>query len=220
MTTVVVQSCPGREELTLRTLDLLDGWGGAAQLAREGRAVFFWTGLDAPIRPPLGWAFVHNTREPRGERLDLWDIFRAVQGDDLLLIEDDVSPCKNAVPYMANWDAGPHTLTTFHNMLKRPHGSGGLDPSHGYGGNQAIKIPRDMLDWLVMRGDTDPRPQLAREGGDVRIARLIGETGRHVYYHRSLVQHVGERSIHNPSAKLTGVRAPDPDFDIAYDPTK
>lgn len=41
--------------------------------------------------------------------------------------------------------------------------------------------------------------------------------GEKIFHHRSLVQHVGARSVGNPGARLVGARAPAADFDPRLD---
>jgi hypothetical protein len=46
---------------------------------------------------------------------------------------------------------------------------------------------------------------------------LLMSWGEPIYHHRSLVQHVGAKSVGNPGARLVGIRAPAPDFDHKLD---
>lgn len=216
-TTVVVQSCAGREALTCATLNKLHGQGGASALSVP--RIFYWTGLAAsPVSPPMGWISFHDKRPPEGHRRDLWRIMRDVAGsDDLVLFEDDVLPCRNAVRYIVDWQH--ESLTTFHNLQRKPVGLHPVDKKWGFWGTQAIKIPARLVARFVDAGDTSANPTLRTDGGDTRIGRLLLEWGESIFYHRSLVQHVGAKSIHNPAATLTGMRAPAPDFDADFDPT-
>lgn len=209
---VAVQAIPGREEYTRSTVEALHGWGGAAEL--DTLPVLCWTGPEAPpFNLPPGWTLHHWQQQPEGHRRELWRIMELTPpGADLVVFEDDVVPCRNAVPYMAAWPAD--CFTTFFNMRRLGPGRRQID-GMGFQGTQAWKAPARLVDRFLVAGDTAPKGN--HHGGDTRIGLLLKEWREPIWYHRSLVQHVGERSIDNPSGKLTGLRAPAPDFDLDLD---
>lgn len=214
-TTVVVQAIPGRELLTEATLWGLDGYGGAAQVVAP--KVLHWTAPPAqspPFALPPGWVLWHEQTRVC-HRVDLWKIMRDVVGDDdLILFEDDIKPCRNAVPYIAQW--AHESFTTFHNMM-RMYGLQPVDAVRFFWGIQSVRIPSRLVKKFVDAGDTDARPVLRTEGGDTRLGRLLMSWNEPIYYHRSLVQHVGVKSVGNPGARLVGKRAPAADFDADLD---
>jgi hypothetical protein len=217
VTTVLVLACPGRERITRATLDALAGIGGARQLP-DARLVIWWVGEEPPPRRPSPeWTLVHTHRKPLGHRHDYWAAlaFADDLGGDLVIMEDDVQPCTNAVPYMARYQS-PH-LTTFCNLRRsRP----GIYSADGFHGTQAIKFPERLLERVVQAGPDSQYVMHSPHNGDTRLAHLLIAWGERVNHHRSLVQHVGDVSLCMPGAKLRGNgRAPVSDWDQAFDPT-
>jgi hypothetical protein len=224
-TLVAVLAVPGREDYTQATLQALHYVGGAATLT-DPPPLLCWTGQAPPsFEPPPGWALCHWQRDPEGHRRDLWRVFALAAtppATDLIVLEDDVLPCRNAIPYMVRWSGAD--FTTFFNMRQgldpRLPGLGRrpIDPKWGFWGTQAFKVPALLLQRFVAAGDTDRTKKVfLQDGGDTRIGRLLLQWKEPIYYHRSLVQHVGARSIHNPGATMTGLRAPAADFDPDLD---
>jgi len=219
---VAVQAVAGRP-YTLPTIDELHTIGGAPHLRQP--PVLSWTDLEPPpFDLPPRWSLSHWVQPPAGHRRDLWRLFGLVPaGVALIVLEDDVRPCRNALVYMERWQSDH--FTTFFNMTRPamrngrepPIGLQPIDRKWGFWGTQAFKVPASLLRRFVAAGDSDPRPHLRGDGGDTWMSRLMVQWGEPVHYHRSLVQHVGAVSIHNPKATLTGVRAPAPDFDPNLD---
>lgn len=209
---VAVQAIPGREQYTRATVEALHTIGGASELAEP--RVLVWTGIAPPPFPlPHGWALVHWQQEPAGHRRDLWRLLQLpAEDEDLIVFEDDVLPCRNAVRYMARWSED--CFTTFCNLRRLGPGPRRIDRNL-FWGTQAWKAPARLVARFLAAGDTAPKGN--HHGGDTRIGLLLQQWGEMIWYHRSLVQHVGEQSIDNPSAKLEGLRAPAPDFDPNLD---
>lgn len=160
-------------------------------VAREDEAPIFrvWTG--AGVLPVAG------------QNQDISD-FRALIAapflyeKDLLFLEDDIEPCRNALQYMKSWE-GPtavapmRMMTSFYN----PYRKVGLN--EGFIFSQAFKLPWVMVE--AMRGEPfpPPHPKLQRDGIDQVVHRYLARWRLPFYQHRSLVQHVGEVSTWTPS---------------------
>lgn len=217
-TVIIVQAMTGREDTTQATLDSLDQAGGAAQLTDTPR-VLFWSGERPPrLTLPPGWVMMLTGRPPEGHRRDLWHVLRFAQGygpeTDLVLFEDDVIACRNAVRYIVGFD-DTH-LTTFCKLRRT---APGIYSAHGFHGTMSLKVPARLLARLCAAGPDSRHVNHSIQNGDTRIAHLLIEWGELVNHHRSLAQHVGEISICKPGAKLRGNgRAPASDFDASYDP--
>ncbi len=209
---VAVQAIPGREEMTRATCEALHDYGGASELPIA--PVLCWTGIaPPPFELPPGWTLCHWAHEPAGHRRDLWRIMELTPPScDLVVFEDDVRPCRNAVPAIARW--GEDCFTTFFNMRRLGPGRRRVDKL-GFWGTQAYRVPGRLVTRFLVAGDTAPKGN--HHGGDTRMGLLLQQWGEPIWYHRSLVQHVGVRSVDNPSATLTGLRAPADDFDPELD---
>src|SRR4051812_9230836 len=102
MTALVVFSMPGREPMTARTLQELEERGGASSFA--GPKFLWWSGATPPtFQLPAHWSVVLSGCGPRGGREDFFAMLEDVGAGDLLVLEDDVQPCRNLVPYLARW---------------------------------------------------------------------------------------------------------------------
>jgi len=203
---VVVFAIPGREDVTAATLAALDGPGGGSKLKCE--KVLFWTGPVAPIAVPDGWRAVWRDHDKRGSvaaLADFWAMLDVVGDRDLLFFEDDVRPCVNALPYMAAWSS-PY-VTHFFNGGRQPLGPRKLPPG-GFEFSQALKIPTR----IVARLRAEPATSRGlKDGWDLAIGRQLHRMGEPLYQHRSLVQHVGFKSMWTPGNNLAK-RLPGPDF--------
>jgi hypothetical protein len=204
---VVVFAIPGRESTTSATLAAVDGPGGGSKLACD--RVFFWTGTAPPIPAPHGWVTIHNDHGARGSvaaLADFWKVLDVVGDDrDLVFLEDDVMPCRNALPYMVAW-ASPH-VTHFFNGSRAPHGLRKLPPG-GFEFSQTLKIPARVVKALRASPAVSKGP---RDGWDLAIGRQLAAMGEPLYQHRSLVQHVGFQSMWQPGNNLAK-RMPAPDW--------
>jgi hypothetical protein len=194
---VVVFAVPGREDITSATLAALHGPGGGSKLTCD--RILFWTGLADPVAAPPGWITVHNKHGARGSAAAMGDFCKVLDivGDrDLVFIEDDVLPCRNALPYMAAWSS-PY-VTHFFNPMGQPLGPRKL-PLGGFEFSQTIKIPARIV--AALRADP-PRSIGRNDGWDLAVGRQIAKMGEPLYHHRSLVQHVGFTSMWNPGNEL------------------
>lgn len=194
---VLVFAIPGREKVTRATLDALDGPGGGSKLTCD--RILFWSGPTPPIEVPAGWRAEWRQQSERGSVAAMSD-FRAaldVVGDrDLVFIEDDVLPCKNALPYMVAWPS-PY-VTHFFNGSWTPHGLRKLPPG-GFEYSQALKIPARIVEALRKNPPASKGP---KDGWDLAIGRQLFKMGEPLYQHRSLVQHVGFDSMWTPGNNL------------------
>jgi hypothetical protein len=211
LTTLVVTAIPGREAMTARTLELLDQVGAAEEF--PGRKVLFWTGMSPPALPLGSWRLLWLPRRPTCAKNDLWWMLPHVPtGDDLILLEDDIEPCRNLVPYLEVWRTPPGAaFTTFFNGRRV---CPGLQPALGPDGrgfwfSQCLKLPASFVE---LAAATDVSAGRYSVGQDVALGRVAADAGLGVWYHTSLVQHVGEESVGAPGSRLTGRRAPAPDF--------
>ncbi len=220
MIQLAVLSGAGRETMLERTVAELEARGGAR--AASSRTVFYSAPKDASPPPlPDGWQLVRR-HGPNGGGADFrWMIGELTADSDALLFEDDVQPCKNAIPAMIRhhvpegcgavsfYDAGDTIGHLYAGMTTGLHlvpasGPGDL----GFHGAQALRLPA----WLIYRmqaGDFDP----PHRGQDVWIGRLLQGLGLKIAVTcPSLVQHVGDDSICSPGASLAGARAPAVNF--------
>ena len=186
---IVVFSRPGREQMTAATVNALEGTGGASLLPYEAKALF-WVGETPP--PAVPWRCVVFPQKPGGSVADFWLLLRTFPDVDLVVFEDDVFPCRNAVPYIDRWVA-PTTerdvLTSFFNPRGVPVGPRRERECFTY--SQAIKIPRALAAQL-RNADTS---KTGRADHDNVIGMLLLAWGLPVYYHRSLVEHMSMYSV-------------------------
>jgi hypothetical protein len=195
---IVVFSRPGREELTAETVRALEEHGGGHRLPLESKCLF-WVGETPP--PPTPWRALIFPQPPGGSVPDFWRLLRALPDLDLVVLEDDIRPCRNAVPYMEWW---PSLLfTSFYNPRGLAVGPRNENECFTY--SQAIKIPRA----LAARLRAEDPAQTGRRDHDNAIGMLLLKWRAPIYYHRSLVEHVGAPSIIRGSG--TRPKAP-PDF--------
>ena len=211
-TKIVVLGCPGREELTFQTVALFDGHGGGADL--DVPKVLYWNGRTPPPAVPPGWKVEWGRKHDDDAdgpakrcRDDVWRMLRWAGDCDLVYLEDDVVPCRNALPFMVRWPIP--LFTTFFNIRSLREGPWTIDVS-GFWGTQAVKIPARILSRFQAEGAEKPR--FAHFGQDMVFSDLLTAWKEQIFVHRSIVQHVGEVSIFQPRAKLTGARAPAADF--------
>lgn len=151
----------------------------------------------------------------RGHAEDLWWLFKEVaDSGDLLVLEDDIVPCWNAVKYMRDFDISnfeqkyPETrddlssdmaLMSFFDMRHlvgmypqilwvRPEAHDGL----GFMGTQAFKIGTLCRRTIVSFGPPKSRT------GDIAMSRALEQAGGWVAMHApSLVQHDDPRQTLN-----------------------
>lgn len=174
-TTVVMFSHPDRKKTMLETVGRF--------AARGNRTVILiWDGKDVP--------------ESRNaiQNKDITD-FRALiksphlDNSDLLLLEDDLDPCINAIEYMAGYHGpGPYIMTSFYNP-GRPMGY-----NLGFIFSQAFKLPWEVIRRMRTEPFPTPHPNLQRDGIDQLMDRYLKRWNNPFYQHRSVVEHVGEKS--------------------------
>lgn len=212
MTNLVVTAIAGRESITARTLVELRDRGGA--LDANVKRTLFWTSLSPP--PTVaGWRPLWLPQKPRVARDEVWWLLRDLQirdpYADLILVEDDVEPCRNLIPYLEQWRTPPGAaFTTFFNGRRLEEG---LHPAlapdgRGFWFSQCLKLPASFL---ARAAATDVNAGRYSCGQDVALGVVAHDAGLGVWYHPSLVQHVGHQST-IPGQTLTGKRAPACDF--------
>lgn len=173
----VVLSAPGREEITGAAL-------AAIERQNPGEKLF-------PYFAP-----------GNGGKRDFWQMLhyeaRVDAGDDLLILEDDITTARNFIAYARRW---PSTyFTSFFNGRRQPEGPRSAEL---FGFSQAIKVPWRIVEQLVAGG---PEPPTLGRHQDDALAWELQRLGELVHYHRSLVQHIGARSLCSPGDRLDGFR--------------
>jgi hypothetical protein len=184
---------------------------------------------DGPSAPWWrGWPLL-TTHERQGTRFTMWRAWQRAQelAVDLLLdLEDDVRPCRNAIPYAIaagvpddlafvthfptlgqvsdEWPGSPEP------RRRRDSESWGfpkvrrLQPSHYFSGNQFLAIPRRTIDWLVQHHPAESTPAWGSpNGADAWLGSLVKARGELYGAHLpALVDHVGEHSSAHPGLTL------------------
>lgn len=189
---ILVFSRPGREAMTSATLHALEDHGGGHLLPYESKALF-WVG-ETPPPAALPWRAICFPQAPAGNVADFWLLLRTFPDVDLVVLEDDVKPCRNALPCMARWSS-PH-LTTFYNPRDFRQGLRHLDAS-GFNYAQAMKLPRELA--ARLRSE-DPTRIPDHRFYDNVIGAFLTEWSEPFVQHRSLVEHMGRVSIARPGA--------------------
>lgn len=176
--------------------------------------------LTAPGREEItGATFARLERQNPGEKLfpyfapgtggkrDFWAMLhyeaRVGPGDDLLILEDDIITARNFIAYARRWPS--HLFTSFFNGRRRDT-SRQPERAECFGFTQAIKVPARLVEQLVAGG---PEAPARGRHQDDALAIELQRLGERVWYHRSLVQHVGHQSIVMPGEKLEGNRVAD-----------
>ncbi len=108
--------------------------------------------------------------------------------DDVLFLEDDIITARNFIRYAR--ELTTRFVTSFFHV---PHQKRVLDvpsPAYGFSFAQAVKLPARVVAMMLAA-------KLYKHGGghDDEIGYALTGLGEPVVYHRSLVQHVGERSL-------------------------
>lgn len=209
---IAVFARPGRDELTARTLALLDGHGGGSLLVGVPR-LLWWVGQTPPPPAPPGWFVAWHAREPRGSVVDFWGLLAhaASRGGDLSVFEADVIPCRNLLPYVERVPAA--WFTSYFNPRGRPVGCPQqLTEIAGFAMSQGLTIPARLVGRLA---GADPRPAAAvygpKYGHDLAMHHLLKGWREPVVWARSLVQHVkgpradgAPRNVHLWDPKFVG----------------
>lgn len=164
----MVMSAPGRETTTMAMV-------AALERQNPGEAFWVYRTRNHPV-----WSF--------------YEILRAaavvdaggVGFDDVLFLEDDVVTALNFIRYAR--ELPTRFVTSFFHV-----GRTDIDKPtspRGFFFSQAMKFPARVVAQLVARA-----ARVHGEGTDDEIGVALDALGEHVVYHRSVVQHVGTRSI-------------------------
>jgi hypothetical protein len=184
LSTVAVFSRPGRDELTERTIGLLDGHGGASTVGAT--KILWWCGETPPPLLPRGWEAIWRARPVGRPVSDFVDLARHVPiGDDLHMLEDDVIPCRNLIPYVVRRPV--EYFTSYFNPWRRPAGAPLLVDGYGFDCSQAISIPQRLVERF---GKLQPQQLVEeRRGQDVLIHVCLQLWREPCVWGPSLVQH-------------------------------
>lgn len=176
---------------------LLTAWPTAATVRREGQKKTYWRALAVGLE------------EARRQRTDR-----------ILILEDDVELCRNALNYMERVRI-PNVLgfvTWFDGHAVPPRSGQGIYPV-----SARFFFCLQGVTWLCRTAEALVRSPIAASwrqphAGDVLIAKIL--TGRYYGVHvPNLVQHLGAASVCNPAERLAGVRVannyPGPQFDAS-----
>ena len=178
------------------------GWRGSRFLVCDG----------PPVRAS-GWVTVASAKR-QGQRKTYWRALalgaeqsRRERDERILILEDDVELCRNALPYIerAPIPKGLDFITWFDGHVIRPGSTSGIYP-----------VPAEKffclqgVSWRTSTAELLLRsPEAAawtdRHSGDTLIGKIL--RGRRYGVHvTNLVQHIGAQSICNPGQRLEGVR--------------
>jgi hypothetical protein len=179
------------------------GWRGRRVLVCDGPSIVNgagWTIADTAIQEgqkPTYW---------RALAIGLEEARRT--GDDrILILEDDVELCTNALSYMERARV-PHTLdfvTWYDGHIVPPGAAAGIYPANGqyFICLQGVTWPLATAERLLSSPIAAAWPE--PHGGDILIARIL--RGRPYGVHvPNLVQHLGAESVVTPGATLVGAR--------------
>lgn len=173
-------------------------------LTAPGRHEITRTMLAALERQNPGEPFEVFRAPGAGGKRDFWamlDHAATIWPGDLLLLEDDIITARNFIAYARRWRC--EHFTTFFNSKGYPPIDHPVGPATFFHFSQAIWIPERIVAKLTINGPTPP--QLGVNQDDAlgwELARLE----LRVWYHPSLVQHVGDQSLACPGEKLDGYR--------------
>jgi hypothetical protein len=223
---IVMSTCP-REgasyvEATIRALD-------AAGACDADHRILLVDG-GAPVVTPPSWD-QEGTFPRRGPRVMLWTAFErafAAGVDRLVFLQDDITPCRNAVRRMLQVGMPDgYAFMTFHDQLHVPEGAPaglyGIEMLRGFTGALALAFPRDTLAWLVQQDPLHFRIDQERDGVLMGADNVLGAFvlrspwPRYVAHIPRLVRHDGVVSAAHPRKKFEGSRVtkdfPGEDFD-------
>jgi hypothetical protein len=199
----------------------------AAALLRAGadECTHRWVLIDGDSDPvPPGWE--PETWWPRaGTRMMMWRAFETALKagvDQLIYCEDDVTPCRNAIRYIARMRVPPaRAFVDFYCGRKElPETPGVHDvPAIGFSGTQCFLISRQVMAWLMSRDPLavmpDQRYGHIYTGSDMALAAHLMESpwSRYLVHLPRLVQHDGDVSIAHPRKGERRRPFPGEDFD-------
>ena len=184
---IAVFSRPGRDDLTERTIALLDGHGGASTV--DDAKVLWWAGLTPPpFVLPAGWAVEwrgRSTGYPVADWIELAG-FADGRGGDLHAFEDDVIPCRNLLPYLARRPV--EYFTSYFNPWRRPAGQALLlSDRFGFDCSQAVSIPARLVARFASLQAADLVEE--RRGQDIQMHESLKAWREPCVWGPSLVQH-------------------------------
>jgi hypothetical protein len=161
-----------------------DGWTIAATARREGQKPTYWRALAIGVEEA-----------------------RRTGDDRLLILEDDVELCANALAYMerARLPPGIEFVTWYDGHIVKPGAVAGIYPA-----NAQYFICLQGVTWPLATAEKLLASPIAAawdecHGGDILVAKILRARpyGVHV---PNLVQHLGAESICSPGASLAGAR--------------
>jgi hypothetical protein len=198
-TTATGRGAAGLERLLRQIADA--GWRGPRFLVCDG--------------PPVqagGWVTVASGRR-QGQRRTYWRALalgvEQTRGRDerILILEDDVELCRNALPYIerAPIPPGLDFITWFDGHVMDPGASAGIYPvpAEKFFCLQGVTWRTTTAQTLLRSPEAAAWPD--RHSGDTLIGKIL--RGRRYGVHvPNLIQHMGAQSICNPGQRLEGVR--------------
>lgn len=208
-TEVAVISVAGREPLTEQTVNALATRGGLIESGLCGRV--YWFGDVSGLRFD-GWK-VSLSAQIKPVSFELLRVFEGcAPGNDLLFLEDDVIPCRNAIIAAANVPfpngAGLISFYDYRNELSHP----GMFKAERRTlmGSQAVKFPAFAMPELTRRlrekAESDreaKRVKAWQVGWDTWMGLAMEAMGLDVWHYApSLFQHGGAKwSVANEGSR-------------------
>lgn len=216
---LLVTTCGARDRGYLARLQsqIADsGWSGRRILVSDG----------PPPAQAAGWTTT-ATRTREGQKPTYWRALavgveeaRRTGDDRILILEDDVELCTNALPYMERAHLPrPFDFVTWYDGHVVAPGA----PAGFYVASATRFICLQGVTWRLRTAETLLTSGLAAawpepHGGDLLVARVLGGRGYGVHV-PNLVQHLGADSVCSPGETLAGARVannyPGRDFDAA-----
>jgi hypothetical protein len=214
MTTLAILTCARKRDYLARTLE------SVGDIGRFGRLLIWCDGPVTLPRAALGWE-VGGVGERQGppNTFAFWDLLAAVDGDDLLFLEDDVIASPGAVTYAARMGcpAGMAYVSWFDPICR--YGWRGLPAVRYINAGEVIGCPartfpaETVRELLAFHGGPGWAPDC---GSDVNIAAAL--KGRLAAVHvPSLFQHVGDVSEVSTGDALSGIRTSESWLGETYD---
>ena len=213
---LLITTCGGRDSQYLRRLlGQIDssGWQGPRIIVSDGRPSVL-----------SGWR-VSASPQNEGQKRTYWRALaigfeeaRRRKSNRILILEDDVALCRNALRYMerARLPSVLDFVTWFDGHAIPPRSRYGIYPVLGrsFFCLQAVTWSPSTAERLLAAPAA--RQWKERHSGDILIAKILA--GRYYGVHvPNLVQHLGAKSVCNPGQGLSGVRVannyPGHDFD-------
>jgi hypothetical protein len=163
---------------------LITGWPTSASRTREGQKATYWRALAVGL-----------------------EAARKTGDDRILVLEDDVELCRNALQYMnrARLPSVLDFVTWFDGHMVPKGAAEGIYPMYAqqFFCLQGVTWRTSTAERLLHAPAAAAWPEL--HSGDILIAKILN--GRRYGVHvPNLVQHLGAESVCNPGQKLSGVR--------------